>query len=310
MKHSQIKLGEIERHVVEHGEGKPVLLVHGFPDLARGWRLQMEALAEAGYRAIAPDMRGYGRSSAPLDPLAYTSYQTVGDLVALLDALSLPQVTIVGHDFGATIAWNASLLRPDRFASVFCASVPFRPLGGRSFLQDVAETGAETFYMFEQMKPEADDLWKDAEVTYPAFLYWSSGSPAPSDRWDPLKGAASMVRKAPIDVPTWADTDDVTFAIGEFKRTGFHGPLNYYRAIQPFFDMSRPFNGLLIHQPSYFIVGAVDGLHRMLKPTEAGLRKGLPGLRGFVELPDVGHWPQREAHLSFNAALLDFLSEL
>ena len=291
-------------------KGNLSLLVHGFPDLARGWRLQMEALAAAGYRAIAPDIRGYGRSSAPLDPLKYTAYQTVGDLVALLDVLDLPTVTVVGHDFGATIAWNAALLRPDRFSSVFCASVPFRRLGERSFLQDVADSGAQTFYMLDQMAPEADELWADASVTYPAFLYWSSGSPPPSEQWEPFAGGPAMVRPAPVAIPPWADPDDTAFAISEFKRTGFHGPLNYYRAIQPFFDIWRPFKGLLIHQPSFFLVGAADGLHRMMKTTEAGLREGLPGLRGFVELPGVGHWPQREATMQFNDALLGFLSGL
>ena len=308
MNHRQINLGEVELHVVEHGAGKPVLLVHGFPDLARGWRLQMEALAKEGYRAIAPDMRGYGRSSAPRDPLSYTPYQTVGDLVALLDILEIPAVTVVGHDFGATIAWNAALLRPDRFTAVFCASVPFRPLGDRSFLQDVTDSGAQNFYMFDQMRPEADDVWANAAVTYPAFLYWSSGSPPPSERWEPFAGGAAMVRPAPVALPYWADAEDMAFAIGEFQRTGFHGPLNYYRAIQPFFDMSRPFKGLVIRQPSFFIVGAVDGLHRLFKSTEASLRTGLPGLCGFVELPDVGHWPQREAPRPFNDALLGFLA--
>ena len=111
MKHSQINVGAVELHVVEMGEGLPVLLVHGFPDLARGWCLQMEALAAAGCRAVAPDKRGYGRSPTPDDPLAYSPFHTV-----------------VGHDLGASIAWNAALLRLDRFTAVFGVSVPFMPL--------------------------------------------------------------------------------------------------------------------------------------------------------------------------------------
>lgn len=310
MKHCQIKVGEIELHVVEHGEGKPVLLVHGFPDLARGWRLQMEALAAAGYRAIAPDMRGYGRSSAPADAEAYTPFHTVGDLVGLLDALELPNVTIVGHDFGANIAWIAALLRPDRFTAVFGVSVPFTPLGGPSFLDQIKASGAENFYMFDQMKPEADKLWANAAVTYPAVLYWSSGSPPPAERWDPMKGNAHMVRPAPVKIPTWADPGDVAFAVSEFQRTGFHAPLNYYRSIQPFFALAGAFSGLTIRQPSFFLVGEVDALNVMRKTSEQELRAGLPGLRGFAELPGVGHWPNREAPEKFNAALLGFLKGL
>lgn len=310
IKHSQIKVGEIELHVTELGQGDPVLLVHGFPDLARGWRLQMEALAAAGYRAIAPDMRGYGRSSAPADAQAYTPFHTVGDLVGLLDALELPTAAIVGHDFGASIAWHAALFRPDRFTAVFCASVPFTPLGGPSFLDQIAASGAETFYMFDQMTPQADALWADAAVTYPAFLYWSSGSPPAAERWDPMKGNVDMVRPAPVPSPPWADRDDIAFAVSEFQRTGFHAPLNYYRSIQPFYALTDAFSGLTIRQPSFYLVGEVDALNVMRKATEQQLRAGLPGLRGFVELAGVGHWPNREAPQEYNDALLGFLRGL
>lgn len=310
MKHSQIKVGQIELHVVELGDGPAVLLCHGFPDLWRGWRLQMEALAAAGYRAIALDMRGYGRSSAPADPLLYTPFHTVGDLVGLLDVLELPTVTIVGHDFGASVAWVAALLRPDRFTAVFGASVPFPPLGGRSFLQDVADAGDNSFYMFDQMQAEAPARWADAAVTYPSFLYWSSGSPPPAERWNPMAGGEAMVRPAPVTVPDWADPEDVAYAVDEFGRTGFGGGLSYYRSIQPFYDLSTPFAGLVITQPSFYLVGQVDGIYQMRRTTEEQLRTGLPGLRGFLEIPDVGHWPNREAPDAFNGALIGFLGEL
>ena len=310
MKHAQIQVDQVELHVVELGEGKPVLLCHGFPDLWRGWRLQMEALAAAGYRAIALDMRGYGRSSAPADPLLYTPFHTVGDLVGLLDALDLTEVTVVGHDFGANIAWNAALLRPDRFTAVFGVSVPFLPLCGPSLLENIAASGAKNFYMFDQIRPEADARWADAAVTYPACLYWSSGSPAPAERWDPFGGIDGMVRPAPVACPSWADPGDVTYTVAEFQRTGFHAPLNYYRSIQSFYDLAKAFKGSVVRQPSFFLVGEVDAVSKLRRATEAGLRADLPGLRGFVELPGVGHWPQREAPGAFNDALLGFLRGL
>jgi len=310
MKHAQITVGPVELHVVELGEGKPVLLCHGFPDLWRGWRLQMEALAAAGYRAIALDMRGYGRSSVPDDPLLYTPFHTVGDLIGLLDALELPEVTIVGHDFGASVAWNAALMRPDRFTAVFGVSVPYAPRGDRSVLESIAAVGRTGFYMFDQLKPEAVERWSDAAVTYPAFLYWSSGSPPPSERWDPFAPLWSSLRRAPVAVPPWADPDDIAYAVQEFGRTGFRGGLSYYRSIQPWFDLAAPFKGALIRQPSFFLVGEVDGLQLVRKATEAGLRDVLPGLRGYLEIPGVGHWPNREAPEAFNAALLRFLGAL
>lgn len=309
MKHAQITVGPVEIHVVELGEGPPVLLCHGFPDLWRGWRPQMEALAAAGYRAIALDMRGYGRSSAPDDPTRYTPFHTVGDLIGLLDALGLPEVTIVGHDFGASVAWNAALLRPDRFTAVFCASLPYTPRGDRSILESMAAAGRDSFYMFDQLRPEAAGRWADAAVTYPAFLYRSSGSPPPTERWDPFASLWTSLRPAPVAIPPWADPDDIAYAVQEFRRTGFRGALGYYRSIQPWFDLAAPYKGAVIRQPSFFLVGAVDGLNLLRRTTETELRVGLPGLRGFLELPGVGHWPHREAPNAFNAALLGFLGK-
>ena len=310
MKHSQIATNGITLHVVELGEGPPVLFCHGFPDLWRGWRVQMEAVAAAGYHAIAVDMRGYGRSSAPADSVAYTPFHTVADLVGLLDALHLPTVTIVGHDLGASVAWIAALLRPDRFTAVFGVSVPFALLGGPGLLKEMAAAGQDNFYMFDQIKPEAVALWADAAVTYPAFLYRSSGTPPPAERWNPLAGAVDMVRPAPAGQPAWADPEDTAYAIAEFQRTGFEGPLSYYRSLQPFFDLSNAYKDLPIKQPSFFIFGELDPFNVMRKITEAELRPGLPGLRGFLELPGIGHWPQHEATPTFNAALLGFLRGL
>ncbi|MFG1425967.1 alpha/beta fold hydrolase [Roseixanthobacter glucoisosaccharinicivorans] len=310
MEHSQIRVGAIDLHVVELGSGKPVLFCHGFPDLWRGWRLQMEAIAAAGYRAIALDMRGYGRSSAPEDPLQYTPLHTVGDLVGLIDALGLPEVTIVGHDFGANVAWNAALMRPDRFAAVFGMSVPYLPRGDLSFIETLRKAGRDSFYMFSQMRPESDNSWANAAITYPSVLYWTSGSPPPEDRWNPFDTERAMTRKAPVDIPPWADPEDVAYAVAEFQRTGFRGGLNYYRSIQSGFDLTAPFKGALIRQPSFFLVGELDGLNSIRPSTEAGLRQFLPGLRGFTKLPDIGHWPQREAPEIVNAALLGFLGGL
>src|SRR3984957_2304758 len=167
----EIAANGISLHVTEVGDGPVVLFCHGFPDTSYTWRKQMEAVASAGYRAIAPDMRGYGRSSAPPDPALYTPLHTCGDLVGLLDALKIPSAVIVGHDWGASIAWNAALMRPDRFTAVFCLAVPYIPRGDVSFFDAMRKAGYQNdFYMFEQCRPEADQIWADAAVTIPAVL--------------------------------------------------------------------------------------------------------------------------------------------
>ncbi len=158
LKESDISTNGITLHVSELGNGPAVLFCHGFPDTSYTWRRQIKALASAGYRAIALDMRGYGRSSAPADPTLYTPLYTAGDLIGLLDALNIPSAVIVGHDWGATHAWNAALMRPDRLKAVFCLSVPYVPRVSEP--HDVAAIGLRVAFfadpwgnLFEVIQP-------------------------------------------------------------------------------------------------------------------------------------------------------------
>ena len=126
-----IECNGIHINIAEQGEGPLVLLVHGFPESWFSWRHQIDALAAAGFRVVAPDMRGYGKSDAPQAIDQYTIRHLVGDLIGILDALGAATAVIVGHDWGASIAWQAALMRPDRFRAVAALSVPFRSRGKR-----------------------------------------------------------------------------------------------------------------------------------------------------------------------------------
>jgi pimeloyl-ACP methyl ester carboxylesterase len=267
----------------------------------------MNAIATAGYRAIAPDMRGYGRSSAPADAALYTPLHTTGDLVGLLDALSIASAVLVGHDWGATHVWNAALMRPDRFRAVFCLSVPYVPRGEVSVFDRMRKSGhADDFYMFEQIRPDADQIWADAAVTIPGVLYWASGSAPADKRWTPLDPARSLHRPAPGPLPAWVEPNYVAHNISEFQRTGFHSALNYYRAAEPYFHLSAAWKGAKITQPSFFLAGKADGLMALYPPADA-LRMGLPGLIGTLELEGVGHWVQHEASAEVSDHLVKFL---
>jgi pimeloyl-ACP methyl ester carboxylesterase len=308
LKEYDIATNGITLHVTDQGEGPAVLFCHGFPDTSYTWRRQMQAIASAGYRAIAPDMRGYGRSSAPADATLYTPLQTTGDLIGLLDALKIPRAVIVGHDWGASVAWGAALMRPDRFKAVFCLTVPYVPRGDVSFFEYMRETGHENdFYMFEQSRPDADEIWADAAVTIPGVLYWASGSAPADKRWSPMHPARSLYRRAPGPLPSWAEPDYVAHNVAEFQRTGFHGGLNYYRAFEPYFYLSAAYKGAKISQPSFYISGKSDGLNELYPLSEDQLRAGLPGLVDRVELDNIGHWVQHEASEEVSIRLVTFL---
>lgn len=310
VRHQQIKAQGVTLHVVEQGSGPAVLFCHGFPAIWSSWRSQMAAVAAAGFRAIALDMRGYGESDAPSEAQAYMPFHTVGDLIGVLDQLQIATAVIVGHDFGANVGWSAAMMRPDRFTAVFGISVPFMPLGGPSFLDQFRAKGVNDFYMFSQMRPEADAQWADAGTTIPQVYYWTSGQPPAAQRWNPFDPARGSLRPTPEPLRV-IDKAYLDEAIASFSRTGFHGGLNYYRAMDPYFVLaSRPYAGALVRQPSFFLTGASDGLNQLREPTEGGLRAVLPGLRGFASLDGVGHWPQLESPDSVNEALVSFLAKL
>jgi len=307
----EVKTNGVSLFVTEQGAGPAVIFCHGFPDTAYTWRSQMRAVAAAGYRAIAPDMRGYGRSSRPIDAAAYTPLHTTGDLIGLLDALEISNAVLVGHDWGATHAWQAALMRPDRFSAVFALSVPFIPRGEASIFDRMRRAGhQDTFYMFEQMRPNAEEIWANANVTIPGVLYWASGSAPAAQRWSPMNPARSLYRPAPGQLPDWAAPDYVAHNIAEFQRTGFTGGLNYYRAAETWFHLSAPWKGAKMKQPAFFIWGNSDGQKEFYPYTIDQIAAGIPNLIEGVELDDVGHWVQHEASQTVNAKLVCFLSTI
>lgn len=311
---SEVEANGLSFHVIEQGEGSAVLFCHGFPDTARTWLNQMRAVAEAGYRAVALDMRGYGESYAPADATLYTALHIAGDLVGVLDALRIERAVLVGHDWGADHAWRAALMRPDRFRAVVSLGIPYLPRGEVSHWDALRSQGLEDrSYYFDMLDPDAKSRFAAAEETIPSILYWLSASPQAAARWDPNDPALHMLRPAPVDVPGWADPTYVGHTIRTFARTGFQGGLNHYRALQATFDLMPAYKGAAVRQPSLYIYGAADGLTRLFHPTPPTLDelwRTVPGLLDIVRLENAGHWMQHEAADRVNAVLLDFLGML
>ncbi|USX25109.1 alpha/beta hydrolase [Oxalobacteraceae bacterium OTU3CINTB1] len=301
-------------HVLTQGRGPAVLFCHGFPDTAETWRCQMQAVAAAGYCAVALDLRGFGKSYAPADIDLYTSLHVVGDFVAVLDALGMETAVLVGHDWGADYAQRAAVMRPDRFRAIVSLSIPFAPRGEISLWDQLRQRGLERrYYSISMVEPDAGARFEPAATSIPAILYWLSASPPSGQRWDPVNPELHMLRPAPATVPDWVDQTYLQRTIRAFEHSGFDTGLNYYRVVQKTFDLTATFKNALIHQPSLYIWGAADGLCRFFHPDGPTLeesRKVQPGLMDIIRLDNAGHWIQHEAADRLNAELIKFLKAI
>jgi pimeloyl-ACP methyl ester carboxylesterase len=317
----------IRLNIAEQGKGPLVLLCHGFPESWYSWRHQIGALAAAGFHAVAPDMRGYGKSDAPEAIDQYTIFHLVGDLVGLLDALEAPTAVIVGHDWGANIAWHAARLRPDRFRAVVGLSVPFRPRGPVRPTSVMPQTADAQFYMLYFQNPgvaEAE-LERDPRATVRNMLYGASGDGAAAARAAGASSGAApsigMVPKgggflrgsgAPATLPAWLSEADIDFYAGEFKRSGFRGGLNYYRNIDRNWELTAAFADVKVTVPALYIAGdhdmvvAAPGTAELL----ANLKQFVPALRNIQMLPGCGHWTQQERPSEVSAAIIEFVRGL
>jgi len=307
------EVGAIRMRVAELGEGPLVLLCHGFPECWRSWRSQLSALAAAGYRAVAPDMRGYGGTEAPPEADAYTMLHHVADMVELVRALGETQAVIVGHDWGAPVAWNAALLRPDLFRAVVGMSVPFTPPARIDPLTALEKQGVRTFYMqyFQAPGVAEAELEADVEASIRRLYFSASGDGPGRTIWGTLAPGAGILANTvePQRLPDWLSVEDIAYVAGEFKRTGFRGGLNWYRSIRRTFELLAPWRNCVIRQPSLFIAGARDDVLRFpgMDARLQQLPDVLPGQRGIHILPGAGHWIQRERVAAVNALLIEFL---
>lgn len=300
--------------VLEQGSGPAVLFCHGFPDTAATWRSQMKAVADAGYRAIALDMRGFGDSYAPVETELYSSLYIVGDIIGVLDALGVPTAVIVGHDWGADHAQRTALLRPDRVRALVSLSIPYAPRGEANYWDILRELGfGERYYALSMLGDGAEQMFEPASQSIPSILYWLSASPPAGTGWDPVDPARHMLRPAPVSVPDWADPDYVAHTIRAFTKGGFRGGMNYYRSLPETFDLTSAFKNAPIRQPSLYIWGEADGLCQFFHPggpSLSDLRRGQPGLVDQIMIENAGHWIQHEAADRVNAELLKFLKSI
>ncbi|MFF9147307.1 alpha/beta fold hydrolase [Streptomyces sp. NPDC014861] len=305
-------------HLVEQGAGPLVLLVHGFPESWYSWRRQLPALAAAGYRAVAIDVRGYGRSSKPETADAYRILDLVEDNVAVVRALGERTAVVVGHDWGSNIAAASALLHPEVFRAVGLLSVPYAPPGGPRPTDVLGRIGGpdQEFYVSYFQEPGRAEAEIEPDVRgWLAGFYAALSADTMPARGEPdphfvAHGGRLSDRFPTGALPGWLSEGDLDVYAGEFERTGLTGALNRYRNMDRDWEDLAPHHGAPIKQPSLFIGGALDASTTWLADAIEAYPTTLPALSAAHLLDDCGHWIQQERPEEVNRLLTDWLATL
>jgi pimeloyl-ACP methyl ester carboxylesterase len=313
-----VEANSITHQIAEAGTGPLVILCHGFPESWYSWRHQIKALAEAGYHAVAPDMRGYGRTGNPKDIDQYTLFDLVGDMTGIVNLLGYKEAAIVGHDWGATVAWHAALLRPDIFRAIGALSVPFRPRGAVPPTSVMPQTDVATFYQlyFQEPGPAEREYERDIRTAIVDTMIGFSGDGQPGNMFYDAGMVSKIGRlfpaSAPSNLPGWLTQNYIERVVEDFARNGFRGALNWYRNVDRNWKLLAPWAGAKIVVPATYIVGDRDLLYRFpgISQFISSLSKYVPELRETLILQGCGHWTQQERPDEVSAALLRFLKVL
>ncbi|MFE2352289.1 MULTISPECIES: alpha/beta fold hydrolase [Kitasatospora] len=306
-------------HAVEQGDGPLVLLVHGFPESWYSWRHQLPALAGAGYRAVALDVRGYGRSSRPADPAAYRMRELVADNLALVRALGEETAVVVGHDWGSNIAAASALLHPEVFRAVGLLSVPYAPPGGPRPSEVFAGMGGpEEFYVsyFQRPGRAEAEIEPDVRGWLAGFFAALSadtmpGADAPDPHFVSRADGGTLRERFPRGVrPAWLSEADLDVYAGEFERTGLTGALNRYRNMDRDWAELAELAGRPLEQPALFVGGTRDASTTWMAEAIDAFPRTLPALAGAHLLEGCGHWVQQERPAEVNELLTGWLDAL
>jgi len=324
--HHQIKNGEIELHAVSQGDGPLVVMCHGFPGLWYSWRQQLPAIAAAGYRAVAMDMRGYGRSSRPEHSDEYSLDKTSSDVLAVLDYFGAETAVMFGHDFGANLSWHMGIHHCDRISAIAPMGSPYdmELAGGcdvppSQLYAAIAENHFFHMHYYQKVGlAEAGKLGREREFL--CKLFWALSARGELLNWEnfPSEGIAYVdVLEAPPSEPPWPwlSAQDMDFYVGEYLSAGpglaFAGGINAYRVMDKNWHMFRQSAHADVELPTLFVIGEDDPVYKLSTPeTFTNMRERVKDLRGLELLPGSGHFVQQEQPEALNTLLVDFLASL
>jgi pimeloyl-ACP methyl ester carboxylesterase len=303
-----IESNGIRLRVALAGDGPLVVLIHGFPESWYSWRHQIPALVNAGYRVAAPDVRGYGGSDKPHAIAAYAIKDMSADIGGLIEALGAEQAVVVGHDWGAPIAYGTALFHPERVRAVAGLSVPHLGRGPVPIVELLRKMFKDRFfYQLYFQEPGVAEAELEADVRRSLRKIYTS------IRVENPTGPGFLDRLAdPERLPFWLTAADLDYFAGQFQDSGFRGPLNRYRNSERDFAQLAAVDGKLIEQPTAFLAGSLDHVLRMIPGVDMIelMRKQVADLRHVQLIEGAGHWLQQERPADVNAALLLFLNGL
>jgi pimeloyl-ACP methyl ester carboxylesterase len=309
----------VELDIMEAGpaDGPLIVLAHGFPESSWSWRHQMAPLADAGWHVVAPDQRGYGRSTSPGTVADYGTDALSADLLALLDDAKREQAVFVGHDWGALVVWDLIRMHPSRVRAAVGVSVPYVqwPMQPLALMRSV--WGDNFFYIiyFQDVGPAETELGADPRTTLRRIL-WSASGPGTSIGERTMRPAAGtgfldVMSEPPADgIGAWCTDDDLNAYTDAYEASGFFGPVSWYRNLDANYERIKDLDLSAMTMPTFFIAGDADPVIAMDTSGIDRMLTALPDHRGHVMLPGVGHWTQQEDPDGFNTALLGFLGTL
>jgi pimeloyl-ACP methyl ester carboxylesterase len=308
IRHRLVEANGIRMHVAEAGAGVPVVMCHGWPELWYSWRHQLHALAAAGFRAIAPDMRGYGDTDAPADPAQYRTSVICADIAGLLDALGLERAVIVGHDWGGYHLWQFALRHPDRCIKVVGLNTPYAPPGASPPTRALRERfGEDGYYVLWHQTPGRSEAELEANVPGNLRKVFKGVEHA-GDLWTmaTLGGDGSgLFTRVPSGDCLLTD-EELDVYVRAFRRTGTRGAFNWYRAIDLNWEDARQIADPVIRVPALMITAEHDPI---LRPALAEpMPRWIPDLR-MASIRRCSHWTQQERPAEVNHLLLDFLAD-
>ncbi|MFT4614420.1 MAG: pimeloyl-ACP methyl ester carboxylesterase [Bacteroidia bacterium] len=325
LSHHYLEANGVTLHLACQGEGPLVVLCHGYPGLWYSWRYQMVALATAGYRAVAMDMRGYGRSSRPLGIENYSFDKTSGDVLAVLDHFGEQQAVVFGHDFGANLVWHMAVHHADRIRAMASLCVPYEmPLAGGSDVRPstlYAQIASEHFFHMHYYQregiPESSTLGREREFL--AKLFWALCAEGDLLGWENFPSDAHYVDvlSAPTQQPPWPwlSLEDFDYYLSEYQSAGpeltFIGGINSYRAMDRNWELYKRSANALVEIPAMYVGGAEDPTVKLGSPSEfEHMQDRVKDLRAMELLPGAGHFIQQESPVALNDLLLKFLDSL